>query len=139
LGGRPFGRIEAIGAGGSSALSSSQNSGSPSPTPPATTPPTDRGGLRTAMGQAPPDLPNPQAHHDLPWVFREWFAGAGRGLNVNDPAFGRWVSGTPPGNHQRWTAAFEAEWRTFIQRNPNATRQEVLDLMHELRGDPRFQ
>ncbi len=109
------------------------------PRPAAITPPTNRGGLRAAMGHPPAGLPNPQAHHDLPWTLRDWFAGEGRGLNVNDPAFGRWVSGTPPGSHQRWTPAFEAEWRGFIQRNTNASRQEVLDFMNQLRADPRFQ
>jgi hypothetical protein len=106
--------------------------------PSAITPPTNRGGLRTAMGEPPPGLANPQVHHDLPWTLRDWFAGEGRGLNVNDPAFGRWVSGTPPGGHQRWTAAFEAEWRGFIGRNPNASRQEALGFMNHLRADPRF-
>lgn len=66
-------------------------------------------------------------------------AGEGRGLNVNDPAFGRWVEGTPPGGHQRWTPAFRGEWDAFIEANPNATRQQVLDFMNRLRADPRFQ
>jgi hypothetical protein len=109
------------------------------PRPPAITPPTNRGGLRAGMGEPPAGLANPNAQHDLPWTFRDWFAGNGRGLNVNDSAYGRWVSGTPPGNHQRWSAAFEAEWGGFIQRNPNASRQEALDFMNQLRADPRFQ
>jgi RHS repeat-associated protein len=106
---------------------------------PGIPPPTNRGGLRPAMGQPPDGLRNPQAHHDLPWTYREWFAAEGRGLNVNDPAHGRWVSGTPPGDHQRWSGQFEAEWRDFIGRFPDADRQSVLDFMNQLRIDPRFQ
>ncbi len=106
---------------------------------PAITPPTNRGGLRAALGEPPASMANPQAQHDLPWTFRKWFAGEGRGLNVNDPAFGRWVSGTPPGSHQRWSAQFEAQWRQFIVDNPGATRQHVLDFMSGLRSDVRFQ
>ncbi|MFM7161860.1 MAG: hypothetical protein ACKO3P_16020, partial [Planctomycetaceae bacterium] len=60
-------------------------------------------------------------------------------VNVNDPAFGRWVDGTPPGKHQQWTPAFRAEWDSFINGNSSASRQEVLDFMNRLRADPRFQ
>lgn len=104
----------------------------------AITAPTNRGGLRTAMGNPPRGLANSQAHHDLPWDFRDWFAREGRGLNVNDPAFGRWVSGSPPGGHQAWSDAFNREWRSFINRNPDATRAQVIDFMLQLRNDPRF-
>jgi len=104
---------------------------------PPITPPTNRGGLRQAMEQPPTGMTNPNAHHDLPWTFRDWFAR--RGLNVNDPRFGRWVEGTPPGEHQRWSAAFDAEWRQFIDRFPNATADDVISFMNQLRSDPRFQ
>ena len=33
--------------------------------------------------------PNPQAHHDFPWKHKDWFAE--HGIDVNNPAFGRWV------------------------------------------------
>jgi hypothetical protein len=104
---------------------------------PPITQPTNRGGLRQAMGQPPAGMTNPNAHHDLPWTFRDWFAQ--RGLNVNDPRFGRWVEGTPPGGHQRWSAAFDAEWRQFKDRFPNATADDVIAFMNRLRSDPRFQ
>jgi hypothetical protein len=104
---------------------------------PPITPPTNRGGLRQAMGQPPAGMTNPNAHHDLPWTMRDWFAQ--RGLNVNYPRFGRWVEGTPPGGHQRWSAEFDAEWRQFRLDNPGATADEVIAFMNRLRTDPRFQ
>ena len=109
---------------------------------PAVTAPTNRGGLRVDLlsrGQPPAGMRNPNAHHDLPWEHREWMASEGRGLNVNDSAYGRWVEGTPPGGHQRWTPGFRAEWDAFIEANPNASRGQVLDFLNRLRADPRFQ
>ena len=100
--------------------------------------PTNRRGLRDAMGAPPPGMTNPQAQHDLPWALREWFAK--HGLNVNDPWFGRWIEGTPPGGHQRWTREFQNEWEDFIRKKGDgATREEILEFMERLRGDPRFQ
>lgn len=96
------------------------------------TPPTSRGGLRSQMGPSPAGMVNAQAHHNLPWKFREWFAQPGRGLDVNDPAFGRWVQGTPPGQHQNWTRAYENAWTAWIEANSNATRQQVLDFLQSL-------
>ena len=104
---------------------------------PAISPPTNRRGLRQAMDSHPADMVNPNAHHDLPWTFRDWFAQ--RGLDVNDPRFGRWVEGNPPGTHQSWTNTFESEWRQFIERFPNATTDDVLRFMKQQRIDPRFQ
>jgi len=103
--------------------------------------PTNRGALREAMlrqGKPPASMANPQAHHDLPWTFKDWFAKPERGLDVNDPRFGRWVEGTPPGRHQNWSQAYEDEWRTFIARFPQATREQVLEFLNRLRTDPRF-
>jgi RHS repeat-associated protein len=106
------------------------------PAIPAIKPPTDRGGLRKAMEKAgikpPPGMKSPQAHHDLPWRFKDWFAAERRGLNVNDPQFGRWVEGTPPGQHQVWTRAYEDAWTEWILKNQNATRQQVLDFLNQL-------
>jgi hypothetical protein len=111
---------------------------------PAIQPPSDseRSGLRRAMQKAgikpPAGMVNPQAHHNLPWVFKDWFAGEGRGLNVNDVQFGRWVSGNPPGFHQTWTAEYEREWFRFITSNPNATRQDVLNFLNQMLSSGRF-
>ena len=101
-------------------------------------PPTNRNGLRQAMGAPPPEFANPQVHHNLPWRFRAWFAGQGRGLNVNDPIYGRWVEGTPPGPHQIWSGMYELEWETFITNNPNATRPQVLAFLDRLLASGRF-
>ncbi|MHC1783573.1 MAG: RHS repeat-associated core domain-containing protein [Anaerolineaceae bacterium] len=101
-------------------------------------PPFNRQGLRNAMGNPPANFENPQAHHILPWTFRDWFAGKGRGLNVNDPAFGRWVEGTPPGRHQTWSNIYEQEWATFVRNNPNATRADVLNFLDTLLMSGRF-
>ena len=106
----------------------------------AITPPTNRRGLRVAMekkGQ-PPNIPNAQAHHELPWNLRDWFAGEGRGLDVNSPEFGMWVSGTPPGDHQNWTDEYNELWRIFREANPNATRNQVLDYLEQLLNTGKY-
>ncbi len=108
-------------------------------TTPGITAPTNRAGLRKAMGQPPAEMANPNAHHDLPWKYKDWFAGPNRGLNVNDAQFGRWVEGRPPGGHQKWTSVFETEWQQFISRNRNANANDVIDFMNNLRNDMRFQ
>jgi RHS repeat-associated protein len=95
-------------------------------------PPINRGGLRRHLGAPPSDLVNPQAHHNLPWEHRDYFAGPGRGLNVNDAAFGRWVEGTPPGLHQNWSRRYGRAWAAWISENPNASRQEVLNFLQSL-------
>ena len=105
---------------------------------PAIQPPTDRRGLRRAMGSPPSDLTNPQAHHNLPWRLREWFAGEGRGLSVNDPAYGRWVEGTPPGPHQTWSNEYDLAWQGFRDASPAASRNQVLAFLSELLSSGRF-
>ncbi|MBX9788589.1 MAG: hypothetical protein K2Y37_06710, partial [Pirellulales bacterium] len=78
--------------------------------------PYDRRELRARMiaaGDTPPtNLRNPQAHHDMIWDERFWFAM--HGFDVNDPQFGRWVEGTPPGDHQRWSKRFSDAWTAFV-------------------------
>jgi hypothetical protein len=105
-------------------------------------PPSYRGGLKGTMvrlgNTAPPGMQKPQVHHNLPWNFRDWFAGPGRGLNVNDPQFGRWVSGSPHGPHQRWTSAYNDAWQAFIEANPNAKRRQVLDYLNQLVDSGRY-
>jgi len=89
-------------------------------------PPTYRPGLSDRMGTPPSNMMNPQAHHDLPWKFKDWFAGPNRGLDVNDPMFGRWVEGSPVGSHQIWSSRYNAAWGLFKQNNPNANRLQVI-------------
>jgi hypothetical protein len=113
-------------------------SGTQSGNIPAVAPPTDRGGLRRDMGQPPSGMTNPQAHHNLPWKFKDWFAQKGRGLNVNDSQFGRWVEGSPPGLHQNWTRQYEDAWTDWIGQNPKATQQDVLDFLNSLLNSGQF-
>ena len=105
--------------------------------------PESRGGLRRAMERAgikpPSGLKKPEVHHDLPWKFKEWFAGESRGLNVNDVQFGRWVEGTPPGKHQNWTKAYERAWEQWMKSNQNATQQQVLEFLDQLLASGKFQ
>lgn len=105
---------------------------------PVIKPPSNRAGLCDSMGIPPSDYTNPQAHHNLPWAFREWFAGEGRGINVNNIIYGRWVEGTPPGNHQLWSSIYLKEWAIFKANNPNATRTQVLKFLDQLLTSGRF-
>lgn len=72
-----------------------------------------------------------QAHHTLPWKFREWFAE--RGLNVNSTEFGAWVRGGGDGGHQSWSKAYNDVWDNFITGNPNASYNEVLEFLDSIR------
>jgi RHS repeat-associated protein len=95
--------------------------------------------LRQRMGTPPASMTNPQAHHDLPQADRFKPHWNREGLDIDDPAHGRWVEGTPPGKHQNWSKKFNDEWDEFFDKNPKATREQILDKMNELRVDPRFQ
>lgn len=90
------------------------------------------------MDPPPPGITNPQAHHSLPWQFRNWFAGPRRGLNVNNPRFGRWVEGTHPGQHQNWSQAYNDAWQAFIESNPVADKWQVLTFLRQLLSNGRF-
>jgi hypothetical protein len=93
--------------------------------------------LRVRMGAPPKGMKKPEAHHDLPKAFREEFEK--RGLDIEDPAYGRWVEGGPIGGHQKWSKEFEMEWKAFFRMVPNAKKAEILDKMNQLRRDTRFQ
>ncbi len=101
-------------------------------------PPTRYGDLRAAMDAPLAGMINPQAHHNLPWELRGWFAGPRRGLNVNDPRFGRWVEGTPPGLHQNWSREYSDAWRAFSEYNPTADRWQVEAFLKRLLSSRRF-
>lgn len=89
------------------------------------------------MGDRPAGMRNAQAHHDLPKAFRDKFQKVG--LDIDDPAYGRWVEGTPPGRQQNWSPAFNKAWEDFFTDTPKPTRQQILREMNRLRSDPRFQ
>jgi hypothetical protein len=99
--------------------------------------PNNVGSLRSRMGEPPAGMVKPQAHHDLPQKFAEKFEA--KGIDINNPAYGRWVEGGPVGNHQKWGAAFNKEWERFFARFPEASREQILQEMQKLRVDPRFQ
>ncbi|MYG15720.1 MAG: hypothetical protein F4207_04730 [Gemmatimonadetes bacterium] len=69
--------------------------------------------------------------------FREHWERAG--LDINDPAYGRWVSGSPQGRHQNWSRAFNDAWRGFFDKFPDATREQILKHMNDLRKSGDFE
>lgn len=91
------------------------------------------------LGPKPPHLKKPQAHHDLPQAERFQKHWNRLGIDIDDPAYGRWVEGGPNGNHQKWSYEFNKEWDKFFEKYPEATLEQVLDFMRILRIDPRFQ
>ncbi len=85
------------------------------------------------------DLPNSVAHHDLPIAkrFHENFLLAG--LDPNDSAFGRVVN---KATHDAWHngkdvahgGAFNWVWDEFFQEYPEATAQQILGKLAEIRS-----
>jgi RHS repeat-associated protein len=98
-----------------------------------------KGKLRDRMGEPPKGMKKPEAHHDLPQADRFKSHWEREGLDINDPAHGRWVEGGPVGDHQKWSNEFNKEWDTFFKEHPEATREQILGKMNDLRSDPRFQ
>ncbi|MYG14999.1 MAG: hypothetical protein F4207_01040, partial [Gemmatimonadetes bacterium] len=98
-----------------------------------------KGTLRDRLGDPPPGMENAQAHHDLPQArrFRKHWERAG--LDINNPSYGRWVSGSPQGNHQKWSRAFNEEWDDFFKQYPDASREQILNKMDELRNKGEYQ
>ena len=98
-----------------------------------------KGPLKDRLGDRPPEMERPQAHHDLPQAPRfkpQWERVE---LDIDSREFGRWVEGGPVGDHQKWSKAFNDEWDKFFEESPNATRGQILEYMKRLRADPRFQ
>ena len=91
----------------------------------------DHDGLRRNMLEKgnPPDPDRIQAHHELPWKFKDWFAE--RGFNVNDDRYGKWVGAS----HQSWSRQYEEAWEGFKDGNPLATKAEVEAFLGQLRAD----
>jgi RHS repeat-associated protein len=108
-----------------------------SPPAPKTAPPTNGGSLRSRMGEPPPGMKNPQAHHDLPKKFAERFKQAG--LDPESPEHGRWVEGGKLGDHQRWSKEFNDAWERFFGQPGERTKEEILQLRDDLRSSGRFQ
>ena len=94
--------------------------------------PENRDDLKNNMLRQGPQPADTQAHHELPWTFRKWFAS--KGLNVNDPSYGKWVGV----NHQKWTDTYERAWRSFKNFNPDATPAQVLAKLEQLRANKTY-
>ncbi len=88
-------------------------------------PPTDRGGLRRNMGDPP--FEGAQAHHKLPWLFKDKFAQAG--LDVNDPQYGSWVE---PHAHARFSYGYNRQWRLFFKNNPSPSHLDIINELQRL-------
>jgi hypothetical protein len=103
--------------------------------------PKNRDGLKQAMLRR---VPKPSddfvAHHDLIWAEAKWFAE--RGINVNNPAFGRWVHKT---DHDKWHKGanggdFNQFWKTFIAAEKNTenkryTTAQIIDKLNDCRAE----
>ena len=95
--------------------------------------PKERDGLKKAMKRRVP-RPNDDfvAHHDLIWSQAKWFAE--HGINVNNPAFGRWVHKT---EHDAWHKGaaggdFNAFWNAFIVTERGRERYTVAEIIDKL-------
>jgi hypothetical protein len=95
--------------------------------------PKSQDGLKKAMKRR---VPKPgdlfEAHHDLPWEFRVFFAE--HGVNVNNPAFGRWIHKK---DHDVWHKGagggeYNAFWQDFIDLEQGAGRYSTLDILAKL-------
>jgi hypothetical protein len=100
-----------------------------------------RANLKARMLKAAETPPPPgfEAHHDLPWEFRQRFAEAK--LDVNEADFGRWVH---PDDHKLWhydEPKFNDFWEDFFYGGPvngfrpeiTRTKDEVLQKLEEAR------
>ena len=95
-----------------------------------------RGALSAAMEKrVPRPGSNYHAHHDLPFKFQPQFARIG--IDVNDPAFGRWALIS---DHQRWhhhtQPKFNDFWIAWLNQlgGRMPTQQEFLDKLAEARS-----
>lgn len=95
--------------------------------------PTNRNELKNAMRKiSSKPFASAQAHHGLPWKYREWFAKIG--LNINDPKHGAWVKGGGNGGHQSWSKEYDNVWKEFIENNPNASANQVECYYYKIRS-----
>ena len=96
--------------------------------------PTKRWQLRDNMIEAGnhPSFEGAQAHHELPWEFREEFAS--RGLNVNDAEFGKWVGD----NHQIWSSEYQMKWRKWLDAHPSSTGTHIRALLSKIRASTKW-
>lgn len=92
-----------------------------------------RGGLKKRMQAVTPRPSDTHiAHHDFPWEFKENFAR--HGINVNDPAWGRWVH---PEDHDLWHAGagggdFNRFWADFFNAEEDINPYTITQILAEL-------
>ncbi len=73
-----------------------------------------------------------QAHHGLPWAYRDYFHEAG--LDVNDANFGRWVKGGGNGGHQSWSYRYGQLWKSYIKFHPIPNSADIVNYFNKLNG-----
>ncbi len=101
----------------------------------------ERGKLAQRMHQITPRPSSiHEAHHDFPWAQRRWFSD--HGIDVNDPAFGRWVKkeehrgwhGWRGGEFNAWWRAVEAEEIAAREQGGlMLTKQQIIQKLVECR------
>ena len=95
-----------------------------------------RGGrlsLRKRMeAEGPPPFRGAEAHHDLPQALRDRFEA--KGLDIDDPAYGRWVR---KHEHRQWSREFGDQWQEFF-RDGDPTREQIIAKMEQLRDTGRY-
>ncbi len=89
--------------------------------------------MKNAGNTKPADMKNPEAHHGLPWKFKDWFAA--HGLDVNQAEYGFWVE---RGQHQKWSRDYNDTWGEFIEANPFATIENIIQFMGQLMTGGNF-
>ena len=67
-----------------------------------------------------------QTHHTMPQIYNEYFGP--KGILIHDPSFGLWWVSTAgvANNHSDLSAAYNRDWKRWIDQNPNATKVTVL-------------
>jgi len=70
-----------------------------------------------------------EAHHVLPQTseFMNFFKS--KGFNVHDPRFGTWVEKQ---THAKWSYEYNAYWRDYIRKYPDASPEQVLNYARTL-------
>ena len=83
-----------------------------------------RQNLAGRTGENPPDA---DAHHNLPVKLGEFFKKAG--IDFQNSKFGSWVDRV---QHQGMSKEFQADWESFAEINPNASKSKILDFARAL-------
>ena len=74
-----------------------------------------------------------EAHHVLPQALRDQFDAAH--INIDNPIFGAWVDSS----HQKWSYAYNQEWRAFFKQVENPTIDQILEKAREMAAKYGFE